>query len=277
MHLTLILLAIGSALLLRVKPVTSASGWAARWQQALTGLVLPPLLLLSTAVAVSTMGTRGQMMGVPVGWLGWVLTCSFLLLAAGLLLVLGWQAWRASRRLQGLPIAQLKTETVSVLPVEALFAAQVGFWHPRLVVSQGLLDRLTADQLEAVLTHEQAHRYYRDTFWFFWLGWLRRLTVWLPATEALWQELLLLRELRADRWAAERCDSLLLAETLLQVTQAPLLEAERCGAAFGDQSCRLEVRVEALLASERSTLQPPDCWGGLLPALLPLLTILLHH
>uniref|UniRef100_A0ACD5H1Y5 M48 family metalloprotease n=1 Tax=Desertifilum tharense IPPAS B-1220 TaxID=1781255 RepID=A0ACD5H1Y5_9CYAN len=37
-------------------------------------------------------------------------------------------------------------------------------------MAQGLLDRLTPEQLNAVLTHERAHSHYRDTFWFFWLG-----------------------------------------------------------------------------------------------------------
>jgi Zn-dependent protease with chaperone function len=50
------------------------------------------------------------------------------------------------------------------------------------------------------LAHEQAHAHYRDTFWFFWLN---VLTSWLPHTEALWQEILFLREIRADEKAKE--------------------------------------------------------------------------
>ena len=52
-------------------------------------------------------------------------------------------------------------------------------------------------------------------FGFFWWGWLRRLTEWLPHSKELWQELLLLRELRADQWAAQQVDPLVLAESLL--------------------------------------------------------------
>jgi Zn-dependent protease with chaperone function len=81
------------------------------------------------------------------------------------------------------------------------FSALIGFWQPELIVSQGLLNTLDQDHLEAVFKHEQGHYYYRDTFWFFWLGWVRSISAWLPNTEALWQELLLLREMRADRWA----------------------------------------------------------------------------
>ena len=157
------------------------------------------------------------------------------------------------------------------------FAAQIGFWQPQLVITQGLLDQLSTAQIEAVLTHEQAHLHYRDTFWFFWLGWLRQLTAWLPNTERLWQELLLLREMRADRWAANRVDPLLLAESLLQMAQAPLLDLENACAA---NASRLEERIEALL-SEADTAQPADTarlpWLWVLLAFMPLLTTLAHH
>ena len=134
-----------------------------------------------------------------------------------------------------------------VVETAAVFSAQVGLWRSELVVSQGLLEHLNAEHLEAVLAHESGHAHYRDTFWFFWLGGLRRLTGWLPQSETLWQELLLLREVRADEWAARRVDSLVLAESLMSVITAPLLSTEAICASF---SCaaprsRLAQRVDA--------------------------------
>jgi Zn-dependent protease with chaperone function len=148
------------------------------------------------------------------------------------------------------------------------------------MVSQGLLQSLTEEQLQAVLTHEHAHLHYRDTFWFFWLGWVNRLTAWLPNSTLLWQELLLLRELRADRWAAQHVDSLVLAETLLQVVRSPLaphpnefLWVAFEEAALGD---RLEQRIDALLSPG----SPSNCqlhhWLWLALGLIPLLTLPLH-
>lgn len=125
------------------------------------------------------------------------------------------------------------------LHTPALFAAQIGFWRPHLVLSQGLFDTLTLTQLEAVITHELAHVHYCDTFWFFWLGCVRRVTGWLPYTETIWQELLLLRELRADSWAAQRVEPepLVLVESLLEVVKAPLTNLALHCAAFGS-CCR---------------------------------------
>ena len=64
-------------------------------------------------------------------------------------------------------------KTARILETDFLYSAQIGFWQSELVVSQGLLKSLDSEHLNAVLAHEQAHVYYRDTFWFFWLGWLR--------------------------------------------------------------------------------------------------------
>jgi len=75
------------------------------------------------------------------------------------------------------------------------------------------LDTLDNAHLDAVIAHEQAH-FYWDTFWFFWLGWV--LHCHCCNTESLWQELLILREVRADHWAAQQVDPLLLAESLLR-------------------------------------------------------------
>lgn len=75
----------------------------------------------------------------------------------------------------------------------------------------------------------------------------------------LWQELLLLRELRADRWAAQQVDPLLLAESLLVVVST------------------MPVQIEALLA-EPELMREPSLWSWtwLLLAFLPLAAVPFH-
>ncbi|MBE9152395.1 M56 family peptidase, partial [Coleofasciculus sp. LEGE 07092] len=92
--------------------------------------------------------------------------------------------------------------------------------------------------------------------------------------------LLLLREIRADQWAAEQVDFLLLAESLLMVVSAPLMHSESFCAAF---SCaapknRLEERIEALLA-ETHLPQPPNWYSlmWLLLSLFPLIVVPFHQ
>ena len=165
------------------------------------------------------------------------------------------------------------------MPTDFPYSAQVGFWNCELVVSEGLLNSLDREHLNAVLAHEQAHVYYRDTFWFFWLGWLRYLTSWLPNTEAWWQELLLLWELRADRKAAEQIDSILLAESLLRVAQDTLQDVSILCANF---SCtvprtRLAERIDCLLdETPLISSSPWWSWSWTILLFIPLLTIPFH-
>lgn len=313
MHAIMLLLALGIAGLLRWgsrwrRTIQSDSlTWNDRWIQTLSTFLLPVLLMITTLVAIVWMGPQGHMLGQPVGWISYGMAggaISWAMLTGGIQL---WQSWRTVQPIHTYPIKTIADQQVRVLNSPYLFAAQIGVWQPELVISAGLLERLDPDHIEAVLLHEQAHRYFRDSFWFFGLAWIRRFTGWLPYTEVLWRELLILRELRADRWAATKVDPLILAEALLRVagdlsgyTWDPDLEAmdeipstwNPCppivGLVQGEASNdRLQERIEALLdklepSSDRSAANTPPIqpWiNGILwflPALLPLITIPFH-
>lgn len=220
------------------------------------------------------------MLGLPVGQLGCWLALTILAGGLSLLLALSVEGLRDYRRLCRHPLIQLTTgDWARCLAVETPFAAQIGFWRSQLLVSQGLLTQLQPAELSAIIAHEQAHQHYRDPFWFFWLGWLRRLTGWLPNTETLWQELLLLRELRADRYAAQRVEPLLLAELLVKLVALPLSLALEDAVGFSQplSPSRLEQRIEALLNRvDSDSVRPLRYSVWWLLALVPLATILLH-
>lgn len=282
MHLSFVLFSIAAVLCIRLcsPQGTGQRTWSSRWQRALSLFLLPSLLLFTTALAVILMGTDGYMLGLPVGWIGYLLAVSFLGYAGVRLLGLLVGGWRSIQTVQTYDLFNFQKTVGYVLDTPALFAAQVGFWNSKLVMSRGLLTSFNDAQIEAVLTHEAAHRYYRDTFWFFWLGWLRQANSWLPYSNVLWQELLLLRELRADHWAAQKIDALLLAETLLLVVKDPLMHSEINCAAFGTAASanRLEERIEALLAEAEPSYQGHGVvYVWMLIALLPLLTLCLHR
>lgn len=279
MHLIMIVAVLSLAWLLRCRYSKPTGNWAQRWQQTLFLFLLPPLLLLMTALAVLCMGPQGQMIGLHTDMFSYGLVVGGVSLAIGFALKLANLGWQSLQKIRTYPKIDLDGQSARLLDTSTLFSAQIGFWQPELVVSQGLLDTLKPEHLQAVLTHEQAHYYYRDTFWFFWLGWLRQITAWLPNTEALWQELLLLRELRADRWAAGRVDALLLAESLLIVVSTPMIASESFCAAFSRATPhnRLQERIEALLGEpESSTPSSISTWIWLVFALLPLVTVPFH-
>ena len=266
-----------------------------RWQQSLVRFVLPPLLVLINAIAVLTMGSEGQMMGVPAGKVSYAIAWIFLIYCVARIWQLVLTGWLSLKKLEDLTIEPLayvsKTapdSTAIIKPdtrlinIDVPFAAQIGFWRSHLFVSTGLLDTLDLPHLEAVLFHERAHAHYHDTFWFFWLGCLRQIMPWLPNTQSLWEELLLLRELRADLWAAQYADSLLLAESLVVMVQSRIMPAVTFAATFGESqsNCvsRLEERINFLLTDPEPL--PQFSWQSFLWlgfALMPLIVVPLHY
>lgn len=268
-----------------------------RWLKTLIIFLVPPVFLLTTALAVVIMGPSSC--HAFEGWLSYCLASGFLMLAGLSWIYIGWSGFTFQRTVLRAPSRVIETSFGSVvshvLDVPAVFSAQIGCWNPTLVVSSALVRQLDEEHLFAVLAHEVGHVYYRDTFWFLWLGGFRRLTFWLPGTESLWQELLLLRELRADRWATQYVDNLVLAESLMNVVSSPLAAPLFTVTTAASFSCplstdRLSQRVDAILAEEPASVSVNSYVRGsrrltdwfslcisLSWSLTPLMTIPLHH
>jgi Zn-dependent protease with chaperone function len=278
MHLLIILTTVTIACCLRYSANIPQGNWHLRWQRSLFLFLFPPLLIFMTATAVVCMGTQGKMGGMYTGSFSYLLSLIFLGFFNILGLKLAFQGWKSVKSARECPQINLAGKQVRLLQTGALFAGQMGFWQPELVVSQGLLETLSPSHLESVLAHEQGHYQYRDTFWFFWLGWVRSCTAWLPNTEALWQELLMLRELRADSYAASQVDPLILAESLFLVVNNQTLTSEVCCAALGSSGVdRLEQRIDALLTPPETTPETQlQSWHIFLFAFLPLVTVIFH-
>ena len=279
MHLIMIAIAFSLAWIIRLIPLSSQDSWEHRWQRALFTFLVSPLILVTTAIAIVFMGAQGSMLGLPASGVSYGLAVTFLLITLVFGIKLSDRAFKTCGEISQYPSQTIAGNSVKYLAIDFPYIAQIGLWNPQLVVSQGLLDLLAPEQLNAVLAHEQAHVHYRDTFWFFWLGWLRSATAWLPNTEALWQELLLLREIRADLQAAQTVDALVLAESLLMVAQAPG-ESPLCFCATLSSalnSDRLAQRIDALIGTNKLP-QTINlwCWSWLLLIFIPWLAIPLH-
>lgn len=278
MHLIMILAALAVAYWSRCRWKAPQGTWNERWQRSLFLFLFPPLLIFMTVIALLCMGPQGKMGGLHTGWFSYVFALACLAFFNLLCIKLAWLGWQSVKSARNCPLVHLAGRQARLLNTEALFAGQIGFWRSELVVSQGLLQTLSPAQLETVLAHEQGHHHYRDTFWFFWLGWMRSCTGWLPNTDALWQELLVLRELRADAHAALQVDPLLLAESLLLVVSNMHVDSETFCAALGSSGGdRLEQRIDALLAQPQPTPQMNiRFWHSFLLAFLPLVAVIFH-
>jgi len=280
MHILMLIIAVWSAIIIRWLWQPQRVPYAQRWQRSLFYFLFPPLLLLMTTMAVLGMGMQGHMLGMETSSISYGVSLLFMGAAILILLWQFYQGARSRKQLQQYPTITVAGYHAQILPTDIPYSAQIGWWNPQLVISQGLRSSLDTAHLEAVIAHENAHYYYRDTFWFFWLGWLYRLTGWLPNSRCLWEELLLLRELRADSKATETVDYLLLAESLVTVAQFSVNSGEIASASLSCTATktRLEERIEALINQENA-MNPPLTNVGreLVWTLTPLFTMPWHH
>ncbi|MDB9402920.1 M56 family metallopeptidase [Microcystis sp. CS-574] len=281
MHGSMLLLALTIAIGLR----WFLPSYQRRWQITLFFFLFPPLLLLMTVISVVCMGYRGQMLGYNSSLISYFSAIIWLVFALFCLIKLSYQTWQTHRDFSSYPLKKITAQKARVLAVDFPYSARVGFWKSELIVTQGLLNLLDQEHLQAVLAHEQAHQEYHDTFWFFWLGWLRSMSSWLPNSENLWSELVFLRELRADKYASGQVDYLLLAESLLLVAEkvnqvAEINFSDSCCVALNDHSLnnRLLERIDALVESENPELPRFNyqVWLLLSLSLAPFLLLPLH-
>ncbi|BAZ12868.1 hypothetical protein NIES4071_47020 [Calothrix sp. NIES-4071] len=283
MHLIILSASLLTTWFIRRNASISTGKFSTRWHQTLFLFLFPPLLIFTTAVALLCMGTQGKMGIWQTGSISYALALGSLLIFLILLVKLASQGLHSIHSVNKCAETKLGEQNVRLLDTQALFAGQIGFWKSELIISKGLLQSLSPAHLETVLAHEQGHYYYHDTFWFFWLGWMRECTAWLPNTGVLWEELLILRELRADAYAISRVDNLLLAESLLLVvsgqTQSEIGTEIFCAALdSSSHGKRLEQRIEALLNQQESiNTHSSQYWHYFLLALLPLITVLFHQ
>ena len=283
MHLMMIFIALAVAIVIRLLSSLCSYGMSC-WQRSLIAFMAPPLLLLMTAIAVISMGYNGEMLGFQASRFSYLLAVVFLIFALIKGLEITYQGFISLKKVKEYPQKNIANNQARIIETNLPYSAQIGFWDSQLIVSNGILTTLDNDHLQAVIAHERAHAYYHDTFWFFWLGWLKRISFWLPKTKTLWQDLLLLREIRADQKASQTVDPLLLAESLLMIAQEinRIATANPLGvveAAFHDLDLdnRLEERINALFnESDYLSVKGID-WYLVLITLLPLVSIPFHR
>ncbi len=167
---------------------------------------------------------------------------------AGAALAHGLRSAVLARRLVGLLSAEL-APGVGVLESSSAFAISLGWLRPTVVVSRGLIERLTPAQLDVVVAHERAHAIRRDALV---MTAARVLTcAHLPsARRRILADLALACEQACDEEAARVCgDRVGVAETIVAAERAAAAmgASPAVGLAFGGGE--VVHRVEALLAA----------------------------
>lgn len=249
MHFILIFTALFIAYTVRSISTIKQVKYQKKWGLSLFLFTFPPLLLLMTCITVFFMGYHGEMWGIKASKFSYYLAEGFVIFAIFTLIKTIWNLHQLSLLINKYSVQKINGEDIKIMDSSFPYAAQVGFWNSQLVLSQGLIKLLSPQHLNAVIAHETAHKINKDPFFFFWLSYLEKLTFWLPNNQNLWNNLLLLRELRADKIASKTVDFLLIAEALLTVTTASIDQPKpiKFDWECPFTNCRLEERINNLL------------------------------
>jgi len=136
-----------------------------------------------------------------------------------------------------------------------------GWIRPAIFISPLLLEKLSREELEAVLAHELAHVGHYDQLIISLAGVLKGLFVIIPGRDGLWRKFMLSREIFCDETASRVTSKrLVLAETLIKIWKMgksfPVhawLERQMFYYALLEKESSLELRVRKLLLEEGKT------------------------
>lgn len=178
--------------------------------------------------------------------------------AAGCLSTL-WGYRRERRLLAGLPLeaaadgplrklASAAGVRLDVTPARRPAAFCFGLLRPRVAITSGLLERLSADEQAAVIWHEVEHARNREPLKCLLARGAANTFFWIPLLRGLLDRFLLVKEVAADRRAVARTSTAALAGALYEVASEPSLAS--VGA--GDLAA---ARIDRLFAPE--TALPP--------------------
>jgi beta-lactamase regulating signal transducer with metallopeptidase domain len=134
-----------------------------------------------------------------------------------------------------------------VILVDALewFSFVYGSLSPRVVISRGLFEGISGDELAAVLEHEGYHVRNLDPLKVLIGRALLATFLFLPALSALRARYVAARELAADRQALQACGRVPLAAALFKVVRGPAWKELEVATALGGAEL-LEIRVTQL-------------------------------
>ncbi len=151
-----------------------------------------------------------------------------------------WAYRRERRLLEALPLEPLTAGPLAVIARAARIRLDVtparrpgafcfGFLRPRVVVTSGLLERLSSDQQAAVVWHEAEHAHAHEPVKCLLARLAASTFFWMPALGDLLERFLLVKEISADRRAIGRTSRGALAGALYEVASTPSLAAVGAG------------------------------------------------
>ncbi|AWY00539.1 hypothetical protein A8139_11475 [Marinomonas primoryensis] len=220
-----------------------------------------PALSHSSALPIDHCHVSTNCMGPPASHM---VTISELAVIGAALCIFCWASliafmqWRRSRtlleRLDATSCSML-SPNVQLIETELPLAFSLGIFRPNAVLSTGLVNNLSSEQLHIVCTHEEVHAQYRDSFY----KWILRFmcTFHYPSVKrGILQEHALSLELRVDQQVARSTQcNVAVAEAIVKV-QRLMSPIKNEGPLCQFLGTELELRVHYLLEQTTDSVLP---------------------
>ena len=206
-----------------------------------------------------------------------------LLLGGGVLLSLAWRCVNTLSKSRQLS-TQFKHLSRDLGAYQQLKGAvplvfTLGWWHPRIYVSEGLEKACSNTDMSIILLHENAHQKRRDNLRLL-LAKLCSVILYRVGATKMMSDLQLLTEQACDFSAAEKFGYVNVAETLLKVKRLIKQTSSMPTGALAFAETDVELRIKALLKAQQRLQLYPWQLGLIVCSLLVFMSLLispLHH
>lgn len=97
-----------------------------------------------------------------------------------------------------------KGKPVYVLPTLQITAFTIGLFRPKIVISEGMLQAFSEEEIDAIVLHEEYHQKNRDPLKLFVFTLLAEGMMYIPILKGLLQRYQVYQELSADKYAMQK-------------------------------------------------------------------------
>ncbi|MGD6892194.1 M56 family metallopeptidase [Bacillus mobilis] len=158
-----------------------------------------------------------------------------------------WRQFFYSTKLQKVLIPFIrKGKQIYILPTAEVAAFTIGLFRPKVVMSEGMLQTFSDEEMDAIIFHEEYHQTNRDPLKLFCFTLLAEGMVYIPILKGLLQRYHVYQELAADKYAMRKMKSKFeLGSALLKIIKIKTMKNRCVTASFAKTAINL--RIEQVL------------------------------
>ncbi|MEH7457615.1 M56 family metallopeptidase [Bacillus sp. JJ1127] len=168
-----------------------------------------------------------------------------------------WKQFFYSRKLQRNLVGMIRKEKqLYLLPSLEVTAFTIGVIHPKIVLSEGVFQSFSEEEIDAIVLHEEYHQKNRDPLKLFLFTVLAEGMMYVPVLKGMLQRYHMYQELLADKYAMNQMkSSFALGSALLKLIKIKTASTPFITASFAKTAINL--RIEQIVSPSPIKLSIP--------------------